>query len=300
MEKVHVSFYDQISRNRRNSFFLMILIFLVFLLLGYVIGKIYSGSFFFIMILATIFSLLYIVGGYYNSDKIALASVSAMPASREEYPRFHNLVEGVCIASGMPKPKLYVMKSDQINAFATGRDPKNAVICVTTGALDKLNREELEGVIAHELSHIANYDIRFMTLTAVLVGMVSIMAQLFLRSLWFRSSGSSNDRGNQAKAVLIIIGIALAILAPIFTQLVQLAISRKREYMADATGVKLTRYPPGLINALKKISKESMPEKKISSAVSPLFISDPFRRKVQGLFSTHPLIEDRIKVLERM
>lgn len=293
-----ISFYDQISSNKRKSFFLIAIIFLVFLLFGYVVGQIYEGYFFFIMIIAIIFSLIYVVGGYYNSDKIALASVNAVPALREDFPRFHNIVEGICIASGMPKPRLYIMRSDQINAFATGRDPKNAVICVTTGSLDKLNKVELEGVLAHELSHIANFDIRFMTLTAVLVGMIAIASQLFLRSLWFRSSG---DRGKgNVKAVLMIVGILLAILAPIFTQLVQLAISRKREFMADASAVKFTRYNQGLVNALKKISSEHMPEKRISSAVAPLFISDPFRRKASGLFQTHPPIEKRIQVLERM
>jgi len=294
-----ISFYDQIASNKRKSFFLIFMIFLVFVLLGYVIGQIYEGYFFFIMIIAIIFSLIYVVGGYYNSDKIALASVNAAPALREDFPRFHNIVEGLCIASGMPKPKLYIMRSDQINAFATGRDPKNAVICVTTGCLDKLNKVELEGVLAHELSHIANFDIRFMTLTAVLVGMIAIASQLFLRSLWFRSSSGDRGKGN-VKAVLLIVGVLLAILAPIFTQLVQLAISRKREFMADASAVKFTRYNQGLVNALKKIKGEHMPEKRISSAVAPLFMSDPFRRKASGLFQTHPPIDQRIKVLERM
>jgi heat shock protein HtpX len=296
-----ISFYDQISRNKRNSFFLILIIFAVLVLLGYVIGKIYADYFFFILILSIIISTSYIVIGYYNSDKIALASVRAVPATREEFPRYHNLVEGLCIASGIQKPRLYIMNSNQINAFATGRDPKHAVICVTTGCLDKLNRTELEGVIGHELSHIANFDIRFMTLTAVLVGMIAIISEIFLRSLWYNSNhGSNNKGGDKAKAVLIIVGIALAILAPIFTQLVQLAISRKREYMADATGVKLTRYPDGLIGALKKISQENTPEKRASHALAPLFISDPFKRKFSGLFQTHPAIEKRIEILKRM
>lgn len=292
-----ISFYDQIAKNKRKSIFLIIIIFLVFILLGYVIGLIYEGYFFFIMIIAIIFSLIYIVGGYYNSDKIALGSVNAIPASRSEHSRYYNLVEGVSLASGIPMPKLYVMKSDQINAFATGRDPKHAVICVTTGSLEKLNKTELEGVLAHEMSHIANYDIRFMTLTAVLVGMIAIAAQLFLRSLWFRGG---SDRENKGKGALIFLGILLAVLAPIFTQLVQLSISRKREYLADASAVKFTRYNQGLVNALKKIKHEHTPEKRVSSAVAPLFISDPFRRKVAGLFQTHPPIDDRIKTLERM
>ena len=250
------------------------------------------------MIIAIIFSILYIINGFYNSDKIALASVSARPASRHDYPRYHNLVEGLCIASGMPKPKLWIMQSNQINAFATGRDPRHSAICVTTGCLDKLNRVELEGVLSHELSHIANYDIRFMTMTAVLVGMIAIISQIFLRSLWFRGGGGSRD--DKGKGMLLLIGLALAILAPIFVQLVQLGISRKREYMADASAVKFARYPNGLINALKKIQHEHEPAKQVSKAVAPLFMSDPLRRKASGLFMTHPPIAKRIQVLQRM
>jgi heat shock protein HtpX len=291
------SFYDQISRNKRNSVILLALIFLTFVLLGYVIARIYSGSFFIIMSCFSVFSIFYIWLGYYSSDKIALASVNAQPASPEQFRMYHNLVEGLCIASGMPKPKLYIMQSEQINAFATGRDPEHAVICVTTGSLEKLNRSELEGVLGHELSHVANYDIRFMTLAAVLVGMIAIISQMFLRSLWLRGS---NDRDSKGNAILMLVGILLAILAPIFVQLVQLAISRKREFAADASSVKFTRYPTGLINALKKIGKDTIPEKRANKAVAPLFISDPFKRKVQGLFQTHPPVIERIKVLEEM
>lgn len=231
MEKI--SFYDQISRNKRNSIILISLIFLVLLAIGYVIAKINPGYFFVIMILSIIISLSYILISYYNSDKIALASVNAKPATREKYRQYYNSVEGLTLASGMPMPKLYVMENPQINAFATGRDPQHSVICVTTGSLEKLNKQELEGVLAHELSHISNFDIRFMTLTAVLVGMIAIISEIFLRSMLFKG-----DRENKGGAILFIIGIALAILAPIVVQLVQLAISRKREYVADASAVK--------------------------------------------------------------
>src|SRR3989338_99076 len=269
-----LSFEDQISRNKLKSFVLMVIIFIFFLILGYFISMIVDPSLFFIiMIFSIIISLIYIWVGYYNSDKIALASV-------------------------LPMPKVYVMESQEINAFASGRDPEHAVICVTTGALAKLNKEELEGVIAHEMAHIANFDIMFMTLTAVLVGMIAIAAEVFLRSLWF----SSGDR-NRGNAVLIILGILFAILAPILAQLVSLAISRRREYVADATGVKFTRYPKGLANALKRIKAEHVPyadTKKYPKAVAPLFISDPFKKKVQNLFSTHPDINERIRRLESM
>jgi heat shock protein HtpX len=290
------SFYDQISRNKRNSVILLALILLTFILLGYVIGRIYSGSFFIIISGFSVFAIFYIWLGYYSSDKIALASVNATQATQEQFRMYHNLVEGLCIASGMPKPKLYVMQSEQINAFATGRSPEHAVICVTTGALDKLNRAELEGVLGHELSHVANYDIRFMTLVAVLVGMIAIISEMFLRTLWFRNH-DSNEKGS---AILMLVGILLAILAPIFVQLVQLAISRKREFAADASSVKFTRYPQGLINALKKIGKENIPEKRANKAVAPLFISDPFKRKISGFFQTHPPVQQRIKALEQM
>ena len=299
-----VSFHDQIQSNKIKSFLLIGVIFIFFIILGYIISILLDPSYFFIiMIFATVFSLIYVVVGYYNSDKIALASVRAKPASRTEHRALYHAAEGMSIASGLPMPRLYVMESEEINAFASGRDPKNAVLCFTTGALKKLDKHELEGVVAHEMSHVANYDIRFMTLTAVLIGMVSIIAQLFLRSLWFGSMGN-NNRDGRAQIFLIVLGIVFAIAAPIAAQLVSFAISRKREYVADATGVKFTRYPTGLAKALKKIKSEHVSERerrhRVAKAMAPLFISDPFKRKIQGLFSTHPPIDDRIKKLEAM
>ncbi|MBU2616827.1 MAG: M48 family metallopeptidase [Nanoarchaeota archaeon] len=297
-----ISFDDQIQRNKIKSFLLIVIIFAFFIVLGYVISMILDpGYFFVIMIFATVFSLIYVVAGYYKSDKIALASVRAKPASKTEHRMLYHAAEGMAISSGLPIPKLYVMESEEINAFASGRDPKHSVICFTTGALKKLDKQELEGVMAHEMSHIANYDIRFMTLTAVLIGMVSIIAQMFLRSLWF--SGGRNREGKE-QIILIIVGIVFAILAPIAVQLVSFAISRKREYVADASGVKFTRYPRGLASALEKIKNEhvshSDKEHKVSKALAPLFISDPFKRKVSGLFATHPDINERIRKLESM
>lgn len=293
MEPVRIDFRDQIASNKRNSFFLMAIIFAVFVLFGYVISLAFEPGFFFIiMIISIVISLGYIWISFYNSDKIAIASVGAKKASRNEYKQYYSLVEGLTLASGLPMPKLYIMDSPQINAFASGRDPVNAVVCVTKGALDKLEKRELEGVLAHELGHIANYDIRYMTLVTVMVGMIAIVSQIFLRSLWFR--GGSDDKN---KLVFILIGIVLAILAPIVVQLVQLAISRRREFASDASAVKFTRYPSGLINALKKIEKDStQPEKKVNKAIAPLFFSNPLK----GWRSTHPPIEKRIKALERM
>jgi len=299
-----VSFRDQISSNKWKSVLLIIIVFIVLLVLGGVIGLALGPDYFMIvMILAVIISLIYVVGGYYKSDKIALASVKAKPASKTEFPQFHHSVEGLCLASGLPKPRLFVMKGSQINAFASGRDPQHAVICLTEGAIEKLDKQELEGVLAHELSHIANYDIRFMTLTAILVGMVAILSQIFLRSLFWNSLSGGGRNRDKNQIIFILIGIALAILAPIVTMLVQMAISRKREFSADASAVKFIRSPTGLIGALSKI-KEEHPDpkdkKKVSKAVAPLFISDPLKRKMSGLTATHPPISKRIEILRRM
>lgn len=296
MANQRLSFHDEIRKNKRSSYLLVGIVLLVLLALVYVIAfAVGSEYFFIILIFGTIISILYVVGGYYKSAQLALASVNAKPASETQYRQYHHLVEGIAIASGLPKPKLYVMENSQINAFASGRNPQNAVICVTTGALEKLNNQELEGVLAHEMSHIANYDIKFMTLTAVLVGMISIISQIFLRSLWFSSMsrGKGNAKGN---AIFLIIGIVLAILAPIVTLLVQLAISRRREYAADSSAVKFMRAPTGLIGALKKI-KNNAPMK-VSGAVAPLFLAKP--DKSREFFMTHPPLEKRIAKLERM
>lgn len=296
-----ISFRDEINRNKLKSFALMGLIIVILIALGYVISMLFDPSYFFIvMVLSIIISISYTIISYYNADKIALASVNAKPASSIHHRQLLSSVENMALASGLPMPRVYVMQSNQINAFASGRNPKNAVICVTTGTLEKLNKQELEGVIAHEMSHIANYDIRFMTFTAIAIGMISIIAELFLRSLWFSKSENKDGR---AQIILIIIGIALSILAPILANLVSLAISRKREYAADATGVKLTRYPPGLASALKKIKNEhvsSEDKHRFPKAVAPLFIGDPYKKKFTSLFSTHPPIDDRIAKLERM
>jgi len=290
-EYKRIDFRDQISRNKWKSIFLMIIIFSVIVLLGYVISlALDPGYFFIIMVIAIIFSFTYIFISYYNSDKIALATVNAKKAYRDDYKQYYDIVEGLTLASGMPVPKLYIMKSDQINAFASGRNPENAVICVTKGALERLEKRELEGVLAHELGHVGNYDIRYMTLVAVMVGMVAIISQIFLRSLWFRGG---NDKG---KGIFILIGIIMAILAPIVVYIVQMSISRKREFVADASAVKFTRYPGGLIKALEKIKEENQPEKKVSKAIAPLFFTNPFG----NLGRTHPPLEKRISVLERM
>ena len=295
-----LSFHEQIRKNKIKSVILIIIIFLGFIALGFIISLALDPSLFFIiMIISTIFSLGYILLSYKNSHKIALASVRAKAASKEKYPQFHHSAESMALASGLPIPKLYVMESNQINAFASGKDPQHAVICMTTGSLERLNKQELEGIIAHEMSHIANYDIRFMTLVTVLVGMISIAAQIYLRSLWF-SSGRRDDKNG---AILMIIAILAAILAPLIANLISLSISRKREFTADATAVKFTRFPSGLKSALEKIKHEHITEKDkhhYPKAAASLFISDPFKKKFQNLFSTHPDLDTRIKRLKQM
>ncbi len=290
-----IDFRDQISRNKLKSVILMLFIFAVIVVLGYVISYAFEpGYFFVIMIFSIIFSLFYLLVTYYNSDKIAIASVGARQIKNEgDYKQYYDLVEGLTIASGLPMPKLYIMPSRQINAFASGRDPHHSVVCVTEGALEKLDKKELEGVLAHELGHIGSYDIRYMTLVAVMVGIISIISELFLRSLWFKSG---NREDSKANAIFMLIGVLLAVLAPIFVYFVQLAISRKREFSADASAVKFTRYPPGLIGALKKIKEENQPDKKINKAVAPLFFANPFKE----FGSTHPSIDKRIGLLEKM
>jgi heat shock protein HtpX len=297
-----ISFYDQISGNKWKSFFLILIVICFLLLLGTVIGLVLGPAYFTIVAFFTvIFTLIYVLGGYYGADKIAIASVGAKEASESEYRMYHNVVEGLSLASGLPKPKLYVMEDDDINAFASGRDPQHSVICVTTAALQKLDKQELEGVLAHEMSHVGNYDIRYMTLAAVLVGMVAMLSHIFLRSLLWGGGGRRDSKNGGAVIILIIVGIVLAILAPIFASLVQLAISRKREYAADASAVKFTRSPTGLIKALKKLKGNPLtPHAKITKAVAPLFISDPFGKESDSWWSTHPSLDNRIALLERM
>ena len=297
-----ISFHDEIRRNKLKSIVLLMLIIVIFIAIGFVLTFVFDPSyFFFIMILSIIISLSYTLISYYNADKIALASVKAKPASPTQHRQLFQAVENMSLASGLPMPKIYVMHSPQINAFASGRDPQHAVICVTDGTLVKLDKQELEGVVAHEMSHIANYDIRFMTFTTVAIGMISIIAELFLRSLWFSNSGDNRD--GRVKIFLIILGIVLSILAPIVANLVALAISRRREFTADATGVKFTRYPKGLADALKKIKHEHLAQNDkhhFPKAVAPLFISDTFKKKIRNIFLTNQDIDERIAKLERM
>ena len=238
---------------------------------------------------------------YWYSDKIVLTLAGAKLAKREEYFDLYTSVENLSITAGLPMPKVYVVQDSAPNAFATGRDKDHAVVCATTGLLQILDKTELEGVIAHELSHVGNRDMLLSTVVVVLVGFITILADFFTRSLFFGNLNKDRDSDNKAGNILVIIGIILSILAPIFAVLIQLAISRKREFLADASGALLTRYPEGLANALKKISQYSRPMSHQSSAIAHLYIADPkgsrLGKKISGFFTTHPPVEERIKAL---
>lgn len=243
---------------------------------------------------------------YYYSDKIVLGISGARPATPKEDKLFTQVVENLCIGAGIPKPKLFVIEDSAPNAFATGRDPEHAVICVTSGLLSKLNRTELEGVLAHEITHIKSYDIRLMSLVSVMVGLVALLGDWFLRSMWWGGRGHDRDR-NDSGTIFIILGIIFAILSPIIGQLIQLAISRRREFMADAGSVEITRQPTGLISALEKISKDTEPLEAANKATAHLYIVNPFKNKtgravekLARLFNTHPPIGERIKALQNM
>jgi len=266
-------------------------------LAGYFFAGFGSFSIGFAGVLAIIMAL----GGYYWGDKVVLSMSHARPADEKEHLFLLNTVEGLSIAAGLPKPKVYVIEDEAINAFATGRNPKNSSIAVTTGALRKLNRVELEGVIAHEMSHVKNYDIRLATLAVVMVGFVAILGDLLFRGMLFGATGRRDeDRGN-AGAVIMIVGILFAILAPIAVKLLQLALSRKREYLADATGALLTRHPAGLASALEKIGHDTNQLKTASEATATLYIANPFKNvSASRLLSTHPPLEDRIARLHKM
>ncbi len=290
--------YTQQSKNVRKTWLLMTSFFILVIAIGYVFSYIYNTPG--ILYGAIIFSIIMNVVSYWNSDKIALSVSKAIPADPAQYLELHRIAENLAITAGLPKPRVFIINDESPNAFATGRDKEHSAIAVTTGLLRILEKNELEGVLAHELSHIGNKDILLSTVAVVLVGFISILSQIFLRGQMF---GGRRDDNKEGGGVLMIVGIVLAILAPIFASLVQLAISRKREYLADASGALITRYPEGLASALAKISSNAVPMKSANNATAHLFISNPFGgagKKVSNLFSTHPPIENRIKILRDM
>lgn len=304
--------YKVQSANKRKSF-LVVLFFIIFVALTvYVLSyamSVYMGykpGGIGIAGLALIISSLMSFGGYYFSDKIILSISKARLADRKRDFLFYTVAENLAIGASLPKPKLYVIEDTAPNAFATGRDPENAVIVATTGLLQKLNRTELEGVVAHEMSHIKNYDTRLMTVVAVLVGSVALLADIFLRMTWFGRGSSDNKKGNST-AIFLVLGLLFAILAPVIANLIKLAISRRREFMADAGSVSITRQPSGLISALKIIASDNEPLEVANKATAHLYIENPFKNKIGGgvgvfsnLFNTHPPLEQRLEALNNM
>ncbi|TMK62404.1 MAG: zinc metalloprotease HtpX [Actinobacteria bacterium] len=301
--------YEQIASNKRKSVVLVLGAILLLGAVGYAIGLItQQGSAWLIFGLALAVAMS--AGSYFYGDRIVLASTRARAVTPEQEPRLHNIVEGLAIAAGIPKPHVYVVPEQAPNAYATGRDPEHSSIAVTQGLLDAMNRVELEGVVAHEMSHILDRDMLVGTIVATLVGAVVLISEFFMRALWWGGVGGrrGNDRGGgPAEAVLFAVGLVLLILAPIVGQVVRFAMSRQREYLADAQGAMLTRYPPGLTAALKKIAAaSSIPMRSANNATAHLWLNQPSR--IQGermgplerLFSTHPPIEDRIRRLEEM
>jgi heat shock protein HtpX len=297
--------YEQITRNKWKSFFLILFFLCLIFALTWAFGELTGwGPQGFVI--AVVIAVAMTFGSYYASDKIVLAISRAKPVTKAEYPYLYNVVEGLTIAAGLPKPRCYVIDDTAPNAFASGRNPKNSVIVVTTGLLQKLNRAELEGVIAHEMSHIKNYDVLVQTLAVVMVGVVALLSDWILRTFFWgggRRRSKSSKGGGNAAAIFIVVALVLAILSPIVAQLLRLAISRKREFLADANGALLTRYPPGLASALKKLAADREPLEAANKATAHLYIVNPLKDikgRVNKLFSTHPPIEERISALEKM
>lgn len=296
--------YTEISKNKTYSV-LLIGIFLTLIIgMGWFATQIYDQPG--ILIGAVIFSSISAFISYFYSDRITLAMSHAKEIDLKSQPELYRLVENLTIAAGLPMPRVYIIEDTAMNAFATGRNPKNAVVCVTTGLLSRLNKTELEGVLAHELSHIGNYDIRFMTLVVVMVGIITLLADWMLRLSFFGGHSDDDDNGG-SNPIFLVVGLVLMIISPIIATLIQLAVSRKREFLADASGALLTRYPEGLASALEKIAGDHEPLEAANKATAHLYIANPLKDHkgdgvswFAGLFNTHPPIEERIKRLRGM
>ncbi len=297
--------YEDIKKNKMKTGGIVFIFLLMITLILYYVCYMFDISSYAAIAIALSFSILSTIATYYNCDKIVLASVKAREATHEEDLQLTNILDALMVASGLEhKPRLYVMESSQPNAFATGRNPQNAIICVTTGLLEKLDYYELEGVVAHELSHIKNYDILLSAVISVMVGFVIMLSDIFTRTM-FRSSRRDNDENDsKGNAILLLIGLIFLILSPIISNLIQLAVSRRREYLADSTAIQFTRNPDGLISALKKISEDDSELDVASNSNAYMYISNPFpkkrKKKMSNLLSTHPSIEERVEALENL
>jgi heat shock protein HtpX len=299
----NTNLYDYQASNVRRTWVMFIVFFIVVVGIGYIFSEAYGDPSF--IIFAALFTIIYSLISYYSSAKIALSMARAQEIQKADNPMLWNIVENLCIADGLPMPKLYITPELQINAFATGRDKDHAAVAVTQGSLQRLNKDELQGVIAHELSHVKNRDILVSTVAAIMAGIIALIADVFLRSIFFSGGrGFGGGRNNEAGEVFFIAAIVLSILAPIGTMLIQLAISRRREALADASGVLLTRYPEGLISALQKIAVDDTPMRTAKDSTAHMWLDTPFKGKGTSwwhkLFMTHPPIEDRIRALQQM
>ncbi len=299
-----MNIYSHITANRVKTYLIMLFFFVLVSLLVFVVGRAMGYSGFSLFVFAFLISFVSSFISYYFSDRIVLTLHNAKPANREEYFDYYTVAENLALAAGIPKPRLYVINDSSPNAFATGRNPKNAVVVATTGLLALVDRRELEGVVAHELSHIKNYDILVMTVVSVMVGLIVYLTDFFMRSMWFRPR-SRDDRGGSA--IFMLLAVLAAVLAPLLATLMQLAVSRKREFLADASAAYLTRYPEGLAQALIKISGSPAVMRTASNATAHLFIENPFKadRDKKGswlanLFSTHPTVDERVARLRAM
>ena len=295
--------YSQAESNSRKTWFYLFFFLVLIIVVGWIISYFLESQA--ILYIAVIFSIALNFFAYWHSDKIVLKISRAKPIEKSDNPELYRLVENLCIAAGLPLPGIYIIDSEQPNAFATGRDAKHAVVAVTKGLLNKMERAELEGVIAHELSHIGNKDMLLQTIVVVLVGFIVILTNFFFRISFWGGLGGRSRGGGQIRLIMILVALIMAILAPIFAQLIKLAISRKREYLADASAALLTRYPEGLARALEKISSDPNPLKTANDAISHLYIASPFRGKektswLHRLFMTHPPAEKRIAALKGM
>ena len=296
--------FDMSIKNKRKSFFIIFCFVALVSTLVYFICELNGIEGTMVIPISIFVAISSSVGAYYNSDKIILKMSNARPATEEQNKRMIDSLEGLCIAAGLPMPKLYIVEDSAPNAFATGRNPEHAVICVTTGLLDKLDDYELEGVLAHELSHIKNYDILLQTVAIVFVGFVSILSDLFLR-IGIRSSRDNDDNSSSANAIILIIGLIFIVLSPIAAELLKLALSRKREFLADSTAVELTRNPEGLANALLKISGDPEPLEVANKSTASMYICNPLKGKdaksfLAKLYMTHPPIEERVEALRHI
>ncbi len=300
--------YEQIAANKRKTLLLLFVAIVLLGAVGYALGVIW-GTGPIGLVIALVIALFLQLGAYRYGDRMVLASARAREVTSEQEPRLHNVVEGLAIAAGVPKPRVWVVPEQAPNAFATGRDPEHSHLAVTQGLLDTMNRVELEGVIGHEMSHVVDRDILYGTIVATVIGAMVLLSEFFLRSLWWGGLGGrrGNDRGGgPVELVLFVVGFVLLILAPLFGQLIQLAVSRNREYLADAQGAMLTRYPPGLISALEKIGAAPHAMRSANNATAHLWLDQPSRFPgektgvIERLFSTHPPIADRIRRLQEM